>query len=59
MKSAQEGCTSFRRHAAKKAVAIGPPVRAEALLRPEAEPVRLASTDFKTAVIRGATAAAI
>jgi hypothetical protein len=39
-----------------RAVAISPPVRATALLKPEAEPVWCASTDIKTAVVRGATA---
>jgi hypothetical protein len=34
-------------------------MRATALLKPEANPVCRASTEFKTAVVRGATAHAI
>ena len=41
------------------AVATSPPVRATALLNPEADPVCCESTDISTAVVRGATAPAI
>ena len=41
------------------AVAIRPPVRARALLKPEAEPVWRWSTELRTAVVRGATAPAM
>jgi hypothetical protein len=41
------------------AVATIPPVRATALLRPEAEPVCRPSTDANIAVVRGATAPAM
>jgi hypothetical protein len=41
------------------AVATSPPVRATALLNPEADAVCCASTELSTAVVRGATAPAI
>src|SRR5271170_2720066 len=42
-----------------RAVATNPPVRATALLSPDAAPVWLLSTDIRTAVVSGATAQAI
>ena len=41
------------------AVAISPPVRAMALLNPEAVPVCRQSTEARTAVVNGATAPAM
>ena len=42
-----------------RAVAIRPPPRATALLRPDAVPTWLSSTEPSTAVVSGATAIAI
>ena len=42
-----------------RAAAIRPPPRATALLRPEAVPTWLSSTELSTAVVSGATAIAM